>query len=90
MNMQRAIAVVLAALLFTTIGFCVVMGFSLLIGSLGDVLVARVLRWVGGGLAISGLVEVLSLVVLLSLRTIHENDRSSVQPPSTPDQPTNR
>lgn len=70
MMARRALVGLLCALLFTVLGFFVVMGFSLLIDSLGDALVGRVLRWVGGALGVLSVVEFLVLLVVVAVRLL--------------------
>ncbi len=72
--LPRLIVVLLAMLLFTGVAFAVTIGFALLIGALGDRLVAEVLRWVGGGLGIAAMVELVSLVVVLAWERVTRSE----------------
>jgi len=67
---QRIVASLLAILAVGAAAFFTVTAFAMLLGSLGDERVARVLHWVGGGIAIVLLVDLILLVVAVGIRSL--------------------
>jgi len=64
----RMFLVLAAVALVLVISIAVVLGFGALLGAMGDQIGSLVLRWVGAGLGIVFVVDLICLVLALAIR----------------------
>lgn len=76
---RSIVTVLLMTLVITTVSFAVVMAFQMVSQSLGDAPTSIVLRWVGGTLAIVGVIDAFLLLICLALRSLSDSNDSSPQ-----------